>query len=114
MITLDYLYQIAGNDSTILNELFSTLRKNLLELPPEIQLAAQQQQWEQLRNAAHKLKSCVAYIGASELHQILVEIEHNSSNSFSPIELEEKVKQVNDWANQILAELNKISRYSTE
>jgi HPt (histidine-containing phosphotransfer) domain-containing protein len=107
-MNLDYLYQIADDNEEFVVELLVVLRKNLIELPIAMQQAFDAQQWQELRNTAHKFKSCVAYIGIQDFNRALISLELSEENGPSPHQIKDELRTVCHYSKQILAEIEQL------
>ncbi|WP_250631624.1 Hpt domain-containing protein [Rhodoflexus caldus] len=107
-MNLDYLYQVADNNEAFIAELLSVLRKNLVEFPVAMQQAFDTQQWEDLRNIAHKFKSCVAYAGIKEFNHALIALELSEENNLTPAQIQSNLQVVCQFAKQMLAEIDQL------
>lgn len=108
-MNLDYLYQVADNNEEFVAELLAVLKKNLTEFPPAMRHAFEARKWNELRNIAHKFKSCVAYTGVQEFNQALICLELSEENNLSPAQIEENLQTVYRYAAQMLAEIEQLS-----
>lgn len=108
-MNLDYLYQVADNNEAFVAELLAVLKKNLAEFPPAMQQAFVGQQWAELRNIAHKFKSCVAYAGVEDFNKALINLELSEENGLTIAQIAENLQKVYRYSEQMLAEIEKIS-----
>jgi HPt (histidine-containing phosphotransfer) domain-containing protein len=107
-MNLDYLYQIADNNEEFVAELLAVLRKNLIEFPIAMQQAFDRQQWDDLRNTAHKFKSCIAYAGIQEFNQALILLELSEDQALTPLQIKENLQKVCHYSKQMLAEIDQL------
>lgn len=107
-MNLNYLYQVADNNEEFIAELLSVLRKNLVEFPVAMQQAFDTLQWSDLRNTAHKFKSCVAYAGIQDFNQALIHLELSEENGLTPEQIKDNLQTVCRYSEQMLAEIDQL------
>jgi PAS domain S-box-containing protein len=109
LVDLSFLYEHSfGNKE---------FEKNILELflhemPNEVsklKSAAAQQELQQVREIAHKMKSTVSFIGANDLREILQQIENQAkSSNFNQDEVNRNLKYITEKLDEIYPELEQI------
>lgn len=102
-LDFSYIHDIAGGQAEPFLNLLKIVSKNLNEYPPKLKEAFENESWEQLRELAHKYKSCTAYLNFPELNEKLVELEFAKENSLEKPAI-----------NEILETVVKYSRFTQE
>ena len=69
-IHLEYLDTVAGEDQQLRKTLLEMVQQELSSSVPEMALAYDTQNWEELHGIVHKLKSTLAFVGNPELIKI--------------------------------------------
>lgn len=87
-IHLDYLETIAGDDHSLRKTLLEMVQQELSAAVPEMERAYQEQQWHNLHEIVHKLKSTLAFVGNPQLSKInqhmLSHLEQQNYNADYP------------------------------
>jgi len=79
-IDLVYLKQVSGNNTEFIMQMIEMFLKNTPVALEEMNEKFKQQNWEELRNIAHKIKSTYTYVGLSDVQKLLAEIEQYSTS----------------------------------
>ena len=97
-LDFSYINDIAGGEKEPFFNLLRIVSKNLNEYPPQIELAFQEQEWEDLRKLSHKFKSCTAYLSFPELNDILVELEYAKENDMADEDIASRISKMKDYS----------------
>jgi HPt (histidine-containing phosphotransfer) domain-containing protein len=108
-INLDYLEQMSDGDAEMMQTMIEML---LVEIPEEIekmQHCVTTNDWEELFQLSHKMKTTLAFIGNEEMISINKTIEHCSRHKVDLPEVPKMVQQVAELAKPALVELQQVS-----
>lgn len=75
VINLEYLFEIAGNDKSLIKELIDVFILQIEEFKTDIETALENKDIEMLKHVAHKFKSSVRMFGMNEVGEKLNTIE---------------------------------------
>ena len=75
---LDYLDELSGGDKDLKIMMLETVLQGLPDEIAAVEQALNNQNWSELRAAAHKMKSTCAYIGLNETVEIARSIENSA------------------------------------
>lgn len=75
MLDLAVLRQSCGDDDDFARELFVEYQQRVLELLPQLENHQTQQDYEEIRKAAHEMKGSSLTLGATEMARLAKEIE---------------------------------------
>lgn len=108
IITLNYIETLTGNNPnlklTMLETVFKGLPKDLQQLNTDID----NQNWQNLKQSAHKLKSTTQYLGLALTAETLKGIEYTEWNNDNFVTLKQFQQQIIDTCQQAQTELNQI------
>ncbi len=116
-IDLTYLNEVAGNDQKLFNELVNIFLTQMEELKNIINNAVKQQDYELIKQAAHKIKSSLRTFGAYTLASKFEEIETNNRlETYSDLEqhLSELLSEVEATSQELKAYKNQKLNKSTQ
>ncbi len=74
-IKLDYLNELTGGDEELMDEMMKLFLENTPEALENLKNLHSQQNWEEIKKAAHKFKPTLSYMGIKELDGVVPEIE---------------------------------------
>ena len=81
MLNLDYLKQITGHDKvlmdTLLSQFLNTTESDIINLNKAIQ----QNMPSDIKSIAHRIKGAATTVGASELRDLVTELEHSEEKN---------------------------------
>lgn len=100
-IDLSYIEDIVEDNPEMLGTLLGMLLDNIKEYPGKMASEFHSQDFYQLRETAHKFKSCTAYTGLVEFNDVLTEIERSDEFNLANSEIEEKVNFINAAAKKV-------------
>ncbi len=105
-INLTYLKQISdGNDAFIIEMIEMFLNKTPQALE-EMEAHFRQQNWEELRHIAHRIKPSFVYIGLPDLQKTLAEIEQLTNGvPDRPMVIQELIQQVKKTSDSVFDQL---------
>ncbi len=72
---LNYLHQMADGNSEFMRDFISMFLQHAPASLQEIQEGIRQNDWEKVRQAAHKLKPSLSYVGMKQIHGLTARIE---------------------------------------
>lgn len=119
-INLDYLDTMSGGDTDTMQQMLEML---IEEIPTEItkmQDAVVSEDWEEVFQISHKLKTTLAFIGNDKMTTINQKIEHGTRPLANPKDVDKealmevlkdipsKVRQLTDLSNPVMKELNTV------
>jgi HPt (histidine-containing phosphotransfer) domain-containing protein len=108
-INLDYLEQMSDGDAEMMQTMIEML---LVEIPEEIakmQNCTSTNDWDELFQISHKMKTTLAFIGNEEMISINRTIEHCSRHKVDLQELPKMVEQLAALSVSALAELQLVN-----
>lgn len=106
MATYEMLNEHANGDSEYIAEILEDCINEFPKYMEELNVAEHQNNLEDIKKAAHKLKAPIALIGAESISKILITIEENIGRNIN-IELVPKLtKEANMQMKKLLKELN--------
>ena len=106
-INLEYLDTMTGGDADTMQQMLDML---IEEIPMEItkmQESVASEDWEEVFQISHKLKTTLAFIGNEEMISINKTIEHCSRHTVDLEEVVSMVEQVSVLSKPVVAELTK-------
>ena len=99
-INLTYLKQIAdGNDAFVIEMIEMFINKTPMALE-EMTINFKQQNWEEVRKIAHRIRPSFGYIGMSDIQQTLVKIETLSEEHKDPEQVNSLIQEVESFTRQ--------------
>jgi CheY-like chemotaxis protein len=82
-INLSYLREVSGNNAEFITQMIELFLQKTPEALEEMNERFRQQNWEELRNIAHRIKPSYTYVGLAEIHKMLAEIEREALENHS-------------------------------
>jgi HPt (histidine-containing phosphotransfer) domain-containing protein len=82
-INLSYLSEVSGNNAEFITQMIELFLQKTPEALEEMNERFRQQNWEELRNIAHRIKPSYTYVGLAEIHKMLAEIEREALENHS-------------------------------
>ncbi len=106
-INLGYLEATFGDNKMIINKVLQSFMDNTPSLLSELYACFQDNNWEQTRMIAHKMKTSYNTIGATTVGELLanIEVDANESNKMTIIGL---IDQVKNMSENIFIEVNNV------
>jgi len=77
IINLDYLFEIADNDKTIIKELTDVFADQIAEFRDDTATAIEEKNYDYIKKLVHKFKSSLRTFGMNNIAQELENIESN-------------------------------------
>lgn len=112
LIDLDYLDQLSEGDDDFTISMLSYFLENTPGVLNDMKQFYQDKDWKSLRNAAHKFKPQLTFMGIKSVFNEVETIEQNSANEVNTDEIPELLKKVEavciDAMEEIKTELEKI------
>jgi hypothetical protein len=100
-IDLSYIEDIVEDNPEMLVTLLEMLLDNIKEYPDKMSSEFHSEDFYQLRETAHKFKSCTAYTGLVEFNEVLTQIERSEEFNLSNSDVEEKVNFISTAAQNV-------------
>lgn len=104
-INLSYLKQIADGNDTFIIEMIEMFLNKTPEAIAEMNASLKSQNWEALRQTAHRIKPSFAYIGLSGTQSVLGEIEKLSEEANQPEKVMALMTEVDTVCQSIFSQL---------
>ena len=79
-IDLSYLRQIGGDNPAFIMQMIEMFLQKTPGALEEMNEKFRQQNWNDLKDIAHRIKPSYTYIGLKQIHSMLAEIENNSTS----------------------------------
>ncbi|MER3498113.1 MAG: hybrid sensor histidine kinase/response regulator [Chitinophagaceae bacterium] len=108
IVNLDYLHSLSKGDKDFETEMLASFRSQMPESMNSLKEAINAKDYPSVVAIAHTMKSMAAYVGASELNQLLQEIEQASAAKSSINIISQKYLQAEELINLVLAEINHV------
>jgi HPt (histidine-containing phosphotransfer) domain-containing protein len=102
---LAFLEKFSGGDKVRIKKYVDMYLKSAVEQITVVEESAAQQNWTQLKTAAHTLKSQVAYMGMTGAQDLLKSLEEHAMNQSELDQVPAKVTQVKSMISQSETEL---------
>lgn len=99
------LYDMTGGDAQIVSNLLVVIKKNLLEIPTEIEQLSIENNIVELCKKAHKFKSSIAYLGYDAFSDVLSQLELAIEENRSTADIQTLVEDVKKYATITLQEI---------
>jgi len=111
-LDLAYLKQVLGDSDEVLLEVLTTLHEELPIQTENLKISANAENWKQVAQDAHKMRSCVMMIGMPHFLSLVETIEKNGNEGIDlagiRILVEETVSISNSTVLDVRAELEKL------
>ncbi len=104
-INLNYLREISENNESFFKDFINLFLKNAPVSISEMEAALQQNDWEKLRQSAHKIKPSLSYLGMKEIHLAAVSIEENAKKQINLTEIPALLSKIKTTCKKAFAEL---------
>lgn len=104
-IDLDYINKLADGDTGFIIEMINDYKLMIPEYIADLNNAASDRNADEVKFYAHKLASSFMIMGAKQLNEIVVKIEHNIKGSMTMDELFVELKKMNEVFMKVLGEL---------
>lgn len=108
-VDFSYIKDIAGGQKATYDLLLQIIVKNLDEYPGKLRVLWEAEEWQQLKEQAHKYKSSVAYLQIKRMGELLDQLEYSEryqiANSQLPAIIDEVETISQETKRQILQEL---------
>jgi signal transduction histidine kinase/HPt (histidine-containing phosphotransfer) domain-containing protein len=106
-INLTYLKQVAGDNQEFIIQMIEMFLQKTPEGLQEMEKKFKEQNWEDVRNIAHRLKPTYTYVGLGEIHKILAQIEKCCQAKENIDTVPQLMQKVETQSAIAFAELNK-------
>lgn len=104
-INLDYMYLMSDNDEDMLMVMIDMLLEELPIEMEKIHQFAEAEDWENLKQVSHKMKSTLAFVGNDVLTESNKEIEHIAKTKTNLYKLPELLANLNNFTPKTIVEL---------
>lgn len=106
-VDLNYLQEVAGNDSDFIQEMIQTFLRKNVEYVAEMESCFHAKNWEELGNIAHKAKSSYAMLGIYAMQIVAALIEQLCNNQPNELLIEQYIGQIQELSKHAAAEFNR-------
>lgn len=106
-IDLTYLNDISGGDEEFIQDMIQTFLEETPKDLSALQAAVEKEDWKEVGNTAHKLKSSIKMFGMADLRDEVLGIEHDGKQSENTGELPSKVKAFAAHCEEAMDDLRK-------
>lgn len=105
-INLSYLKQIADGNAEFVIEMIEMFLNKTPQALEEMQACFEKQNWEELRQIAHRIKPSFGYIGLPDTQKALGEIERLSEQHAAPEQVNQLMNEVQAVSKSAFAQLS--------
>jgi CheY-like chemotaxis protein len=105
LTNLTFLRQLADNNETFFKDFISLFLQNAPQTISDLTTSLENKDWNGVRQAAHKIKPTLSYLGMKESHLAAIKIEENSKNIENLDAISELIKKIKDSCNKAYIEL---------
>jgi signal transduction histidine kinase/HPt (histidine-containing phosphotransfer) domain-containing protein len=106
-INLTYLKSIAGDNDEFIIQMIEMFLQKTPEALEEMEKKFKEQNWEDVRNIAHRIKPTYTYVGLSDIHKMLATIEKCCQAKENLETVPELIDKVETLSTLAFAELQK-------
>jgi CheY-like chemotaxis protein len=104
---LSFLKQLAENNDSFFKDFICLFLQNAPETVDELVTALAKEDWEGIRQAAHKIKPSVSYLGMKDIQQAAAKVEENAKNQTNLSDIPQLVEKIKAGCSQAYLELEK-------
>lgn len=104
---LSYLREISENNESFFKDFINLFLQNAPQSIVDLETALAKKDWEGVRQAAHKIKPSLSYLGMKEVHQAAATVEEFAKERIKLDEIPDLVKNIKDTCKQAYSELEK-------
>ena len=108
LINLDYLNSMTDGDAEMKQEMLGMLTAEIPEEIGKLQDAAAAEDWEEVFQISHKLKTTLAFVGNEDMTTLNKTIEHCARHTVDTAELPPMVAQLTAMSLLVVEELQSI------
>lgn len=113
-LDLTYLEEVTGGSSEMIVEMLEIFLSDTPDQLLSIERNVENEDWENVRAEAHKLKPTFQYVGLSESHMLIAEVETKARNKEELETISRLVESVKSNFNQVQSSIkNKIEELSS-
>ena len=105
-IDLSYINGMADGDTAFVIEMIKDYKLIIPEYIADLDNAASDKNTDEVRFYAHKLASSFMIMGAKQLHEIAIKIEHNIKDSMTIEQLVAELKTMHEVFIKVIHELD--------
>jgi len=106
-INLTYLKQVAGDNQEFIIQMIEMFLQKTPEALEEMETKFREQNWEDVRNIAHRIKPTYTYVGLGDIHKMLAKIEKCCQAKENLESISELIHEVETLSTAAFAELQK-------
>ena len=105
LTNLDYLRELSENNESFFRDFINLFLNNTPETLQDLNTQLANKNWEGVRQAAHKVKPSLNYLGLKDAQKVAASIEENALNKSNLESIPEMVNTLNTICNAAFAEL---------
>lgn len=105
-IDLDYITEMADGDVVFVIEMINDYKTKIPEYIADLNKAASDKNTDEVKFYAHKLASSFMMMGAKQLNEIAVKIEHNIKGSMAIEQLLAELRKMDELFMNVRKELD--------
>ena len=102
---LTFLRQLADNNESFFKDFILLFLQNAPETIKDLETSLDKKDYNGIRQAAHKIKPTLSYLGMKESHLAAVKTEENAKEQKDIVEITTLIKKIKDACNKAYAEL---------
>lgn len=104
---LEYLNEISGGDEEFINDMVVTFVNTTPQTLDEIKTLVQQKKWSDVYSVVHRFAPSLQFLGASEMENLVDEIENNARNQENTDKIHVSFIMVEEFCNKVIENLKK-------
>jgi signal transduction histidine kinase/DNA-binding response OmpR family regulator len=105
LTNLSFLRQLADNNENFFKDFITLFLQNAPQTISDLSTSLENKDWKGVRQAAHKIKPTLSYLGMKEEHLAAVRIEESAKNLQDLEEIPALTRKIKDSCNKAYAEL---------
>ncbi len=113
LTNLNYLRELSDNNESFFKDFITLFLTNTPETLADLQKHLDAKNWEGVRQAAHKMKPSLNYLGLKDGQKLAATIEENALKKIQLEEIEELTKSLNSICNAAFRELEEELKSTT-
>src|SRR5690606_4017836 len=96
LTNLTFLNEMSGGNADFIREFLNLFVTNIPASVTDLEDGLQQKDWEKVRQAAHKMKPSLNYVGLKETYEDVMAIEKNAKEVINLADMPTLIKKVSD------------------
>ena len=105
LTNLDFLHEISDGNMDFFKEFIQTFLDNAPESLDGMKQGLDNQDWDTVKKAAHKIRPSFNYLGLKDLEQIAKQVEKNAVEGTNLNEMPDMIDKIISTCNQAIDEL---------